>query len=1323
MSLVAKTRVSIFKNFFVFVLMAVLLNSFFISVVIAENTETYYVISGVDQSSGIPEIFTEDDIEKLSFSDSEPGNGVDRMRSDKWPDENTYVADRYIEFIFSPNVPINAVINEVKINHEFQRSSALALVKIEVWDGVSFVEIPGSTVGTSGVDHVDVLDASNVLDTAGKINNTKVRFSAYRATPTASGTTTGHDFISLSVNYILPDSEDDSPDSGAGTVILDDIITDTTWTKEGSPYVVNEDITLASGATLIIEPGVVVEFNSSIFFVEGVLKVLGTEEDPVYFDGYMDLVISNDSGNSVLNHIINRSNLFVFYEGGRAQSTGLDTNNDILFFETNSEFLDLKATSLYLYDSSMVEINDSLFSGEAKIEVQDYSNLILKNSKVESLNQDTIVNIYNNASASFTNVDILSLDQSNSGISVFGNSNLNFKDGSLSGSRDGFLVYNDSHLNILNTGISCDNTGISVYNNSAVDFDTGSVNCGVYGVSLFNNVQANFKKVKVFGAMDSGFIVFNNFGDSFVKITDSEITDNLYGFVVYDSVFSANKSNIHNNILSGAFTFRDVDLDFNNNYWGDATGPYNVDLNPGAKGDSVSEHILFEPWLPSWPPVEECVKNCNSNVMFFPGVQGSRMYGEVFDCSSVTPRDPMFCGDQQLWVSPHKVLQEFMFLDEFGKSKNNVYTKNDTESVEGDGGELGVIDEALTVNIYKSFIGDLRNWKNPKVSLIEDYALIPYDWRLSLEDIITNGKVLGENLSYLNRGDFSESFIVSELRELQRTSRTGKVTLIAHSTGGLVIKALVQKLKDTNDPLYNQIEKIIFVAVPQVGTPEATIAMLHGVPLGPFGILMPSERSREFGENMPTIYNLAPSSGYFNTVDTDQNPILAFQDHPLLEDLISKYGNFINTKEELKDFVLGGDERNKPSVSDTDKPNIVNEYLYSQAELTHEIIDNWQPSPNTKIIEVAGWGEETKVGLKYVIKRKLLGLGREYVSHKPIVSVDGDSTVAFPSALWMENRENVEEWVINLPLFNSLPGPRRDHKNILEIQNLINFIQAQITDKVFTDNEGIVLKNDNLNFVANNDRLHFTLHSPLTLGIFDKEGRYTGLDPVTKEIKQEIPNVNYDMIGTVQFISAPAGIPYTLQLDGYEEGSFTLDVERQEGNSIIQENYFEMIPTSDKTLAYLDIGEDFEVGKAELQVDSDGDGTIDTIYPKVATSDPVMPPSSHGAVILINKDNEVKKELVLKTANITPSIGMVLGVESEIPSQSEDIKIQKEEKVLIENKSEGDISVEVQEVAGEGQKESVDVKKEKNSNKNTSFYVTIFIVLLSSFLIKRLIKI
>lgn len=40
------------------------------------------------------------------------------------------------------------------------------------------------------------------------------------------------------------------------------------------------------------------------------------------------------------------------------------------------------------------------------------------------------------------------------------------------------------------------------------------------------------------------------------------------------------------------------------NWWGDSTGPYHPDSNPGGLGDSVSDYVDFIPWL-YWPGVEE----------------------------------------------------------------------------------------------------------------------------------------------------------------------------------------------------------------------------------------------------------------------------------------------------------------------------------------------------------------------------------------------------------------------------------------------------------------------------------------------------------------------------------------------------------------------------------------------------------------------------------------------------------------------------------------------------------------------------------------------
>ena len=42
---------------------------------------------------------------------------------------------------------------------------------------------------------------------------------------------------------------------------------------------------------------------------------------------------------------------------------------------------------------------------------------------------------------------------------------------------------------------------------------------------------------------------------------------------------------------------------------------------------------------------------------------------------------------------------------------------------------MGIIDEIGVFNIYKSFISDLKKWKEEE-KIIEDYAFIPYDWRV-----------------------------------------------------------------------------------------------------------------------------------------------------------------------------------------------------------------------------------------------------------------------------------------------------------------------------------------------------------------------------------------------------------------------------------------------------------------------------------------------------------------------------------------------------------------------------------------------------------------
>ncbi len=662
-----------------------------------------------------------------------------------------------------------------------------------------------------------------------------------------------------------------------------------------------------------------------------------------------------------------------------------------------------------------------------------------------------------------------------------------------------------------------------------------------------------------------------------LTVTFSEFSSNEIGVYINSGSANITQSNILNNSLGLFNDSNNILVNATNNYWGDVTGPYNLSQNLTGLGNRVSDNVSFVPWLQNLAtstPVG-CISNCFSNVMFFPGVMGSKLYD----------------AQDELWVTTGDSKQARLVLDTLGKSANTVFTKDDTQSI-SDEAETGIVDEVLGTNIYNTFINSLKDWKTEGV--YNDYAFIPYDWRLSLSDIITFGATTTSgNLSYTNTQNFSESFILKKLEELQKSSKSGKVTLIGHSNGGMVIKALVQKLKDTNNPMYDKIDKIIFVAVPQVGTPDAIVSLLHGSSLGK-GFVMRNERLRGLAENMSTVYNLLPTNGYFTTVDPafEIDKVVSFQNVPEYSSQISQYGVFVSNQTELKDYILGTDARTKPAYSDTSSPNIGNSGLYSDAQAVHNVLDNWSPASTTKVIQVAGWGEETLAGISYkkCADKSVQGF---YKCFKPNMVVDGDGTVVVPSALWMSiSTPSVERWWVDLVEYDTISNLEREHKDILEVSNLNDFIKSKIDNSAYTDQNNIVVNNTST-LVSDDTRLHYTLHSPLTLGVLDSQGRYTGLDPITGQVREEIPNVVYKVFGETQFISVPIDIQGTVKLQGLSGGVFALDIEKQTGNTIVEETSFQGIPSSTSTVVALDINS--VVASSTLKIDNNSDGVVDVI--------------------------------------------------------------------------------------------------------------------------------
>jgi pimeloyl-ACP methyl ester carboxylesterase len=647
---------------------------------------------------------------------------------------------------------------------------------------------------------------------------------------------------------------------------------------------------------------------------------------------------------------------------------------------------------------------------------------------------------------------------------------------------------------------------------------------------------------------------------------------------------------------------------------------------------------------PTPPPEPPCTENCNSNVMFLPGIEGSRLYR------------PDFTGEDRLWEPNVQSDVVNLFLNTTGTSiKDDIYAKTNE-----------IIDEGLIplagFNVYKSFISDMNTLKSSQK--INDWRAVPYDWRLSLNDLFTNGKQTGNQISYLDAT--STPYIEQTAKELASKSKTKKVTIVAHSMGGIVAKELVKHL--TEEGLANIVDKVILVAVPQVGTPQAIGSLLHGAKQGIpewWAVLLPKTTARVFSENMPSAYNLLPSDKYFQFIDP---AVVKFEANQSNDDYIFKYGYEIKTPSALKDFLLGVDGRTKPEISDLVSPNILNPLFIDSAKAVHDELDNWDYPSNIKIVQIAGWGEDTASGIEYydayrnmpkcspsvVVTPCAKGDKKEY---RPIDTEDGDGIVVTPSALVIStSTPNVERWWINLKKFNDPDlGVNRSHGDIFEVTALRNFVRGFIDNssstlsELITDSRPTILSDES-------KKLTYFLHSPLALSMYDNQGRHTGISTTTNLIEENIPNTRYREFGEVKYIINRSNLPVRIVMNGQSSGTFSFDIENQD-NGTTSTTSFVDIPVSTTTIATLDMTDDIS-SLSNLNIDNDGNGTVDlSLKPKLGQVvnlpqlDSIAPESkitfstSTDSIIIKGLDDKTLNPVVSSTATssiITDEVGNTL---------------------------------------------------------------------------------
>lgn len=575
-----------------------------------------------------------------------------------------------------------------------------------------------------------------------------------------------------------------------------------------------------------------------------------------------------------------------------------------------------------------------------------------------------------------------------------------------------------------------------------------------------------------------------------------------------------------------------------------------------------------------------CTENCNSNVLFLPGIEGSKLYTQGL------------VSENQIWEPNSLVGHDVNDLDLTNSSAvNGVYTK-----------EKDIIDDAYGFyGVYDAFTRQMNELVATNV--INDWSPVAYDWRLDYQTLLNSGNETNDGRLYYNgtNAGTTTPYIIQELKNLAATSKTGKVTIIAHSNGGLLAKVLLMQ-----PDISQYIDKVIFVATPQLGTPKAIGGILHGYDMGLLFPLTPffNEADARFvGKSMPSAYSLLPSKQFFSTVTS---PVVTF-DQNTLPNWVAKYGTSITSEDQLRNFMTDSSDtlRSQVLYNDTATPIVASSTLFDNSAAVHASLDNWEAPPGVQVITIAGWGLDTLSSIAYraepalVCKEPTLVGGcnqfsfvSNVVSYDPGFTNDGDGTVLDTSAQWTNNSPTTRYW-LNLAQLNATSTLFK-HDNIMEAHPLLSLIADVVTNATSSLPEGIsTYKPADTGII--DSHVNLILHSPLTLGFIDSQGNYTGATATTTEFN--IPGVDYERLGGVQWLSIPKNLAGQVVMRGVASGSFALDVEQVKGNNTVATTTFAAIPSSTSTVATLAISPDVSpTASSTLLVDYDGNGTTDFIY-------------------------------------------------------------------------------------------------------------------------------
>jgi len=399
------------------------------------------------------------------------------------------------------------------------------------------------------------------------------------------------------------------------TYVEGHISQDTTWTLTDSPYIVTKDLIVDPGVTLTIMPGVEVRFGGNfVLAVEGRLSAVGTSDKMITFTSNKLQPEAGDWNTIQFFNTTTQQSTVAYSvvkyatHGITIQHGNVEIRNCLINSNSQSGILAMGVNQATIKQSTIRSNQNGILLKPAT------SGVNISENEVSSNTQNGVyINayVYVEALADFVNATVWAEIHD---VWVSGNNVCNNGNGiylhSQSIANASYYYYDIIRTNtsiydvtVSNNVIKSNtNNGIRVYSEALNWFDpwyfrqvtqSAEANASVRATIFGNTVSANKR-----GIYESGQASVSPSGasplHSIVRAEESlNITQNSISYSDIGVLFERSTDNVanYNDIYSNTYGMNvslGATVNAEHNYWGDASGPYHISLNPSGKGNPVN---------------------------------------------------------------------------------------------------------------------------------------------------------------------------------------------------------------------------------------------------------------------------------------------------------------------------------------------------------------------------------------------------------------------------------------------------------------------------------------------------------------------------------------------------------------------------------------------------------------------------------------------------------------------------------------------------------------------------------------------------------------